>query len=41
MNSRREDATYLRPSLSVDRILAADEAAHWLSMVKPSQREPG
>jgi hypothetical protein len=30
----------MRPSLTVDRILAADEAARWLSVVKPSQREP-
>jgi hypothetical protein len=28
----------MRPSLTLDRFLSADEAAHWLSMVKPSQR---
>ncbi|MEN3615192.1 hypothetical protein AAH979_37390 [Plantactinospora sp. ZYX-F-223] len=28
----------MRPSLTVDRILAGDEAAHWLGMVKSSQR---
>ena len=28
----------MHPSLTIDRILTTDEAAHWLSIIKPPQR---